>query len=155
MSHFLDGPAVGTVLSLRRSPLFLRVVRDTASGDFDALDQLDDSVRDNEVVFAYRLVKHTGSAFICSRGRGCQQMQISSYCLCEEQPLPAVLRDNAAWREWATNQAEAMLQNFVHPRWIWGKASCGEGDAPICSRCDQAVAPSAMANHETECWKEA
>lgn len=41
------------------------------------------------------------------------------------------------------------------PNWIWGRASCGEGDAPICSKCTHAVAPSAMADHEKTCWEAA
>jgi hypothetical protein len=36
MTKFTNGPAAGTVLSLRRSPLFLRAVQD-AEGKWDAL----------------------------------------------------------------------------------------------------------------------
>ena len=39
--RFLDGPAKGAILDLRRAPLFLRVVSDVDDGTIDALDRLD------------------------------------------------------------------------------------------------------------------
>jgi len=41
MTRFLDGPAQGETLMLRRAPILLRVTRDPM-GNFDGLDQLDD-----------------------------------------------------------------------------------------------------------------
>lgn len=42
MSNFIDGPAKGVHLSLRRSPMFLRAVCEP-NGKWDALDQLTDT----------------------------------------------------------------------------------------------------------------
>jgi len=36
-------------------------------------------------------------------------------------------------------------------RWDWGRASCGEGPAPVCRHCQKAVAPSSMEQHERDC----
>jgi hypothetical protein len=45
------------------------------------------------------------------------------------------------------------MSENVRLHWIWGQARCGEGDAPMCSNCNYAVAPSGMEKHEEECWK--
>lgn len=54
MTKFTDGPAAHVLLELSRSPLFLRVVKDTTYAtavckkdrrEWDALDQLEDSTR--------------------------------------------------------------------------------------------------------------
>jgi hypothetical protein len=36
--------------------------------------------------------------------------------------------------------------------WMWGKATCGEGAAPMCSKCQTAITPVEMFNHEASCW---
>ena len=102
MVEFLDGPAEGTSLSLRRAPVFLRVVID-ADKTVDALDQFDDQAKPSETIYVYRRVEYTGQAFVRTRGRGggCRREAIAKYRLNDVQPNNEVLRDNDWWREWA------------------------------------------------------
>ena len=65
MTRFLDGPAAGNALMLRRAPLFLRVTIDAAGGKVDALDQLDDDPQDGETVHVYRQLPGTRS-MVCA-----------------------------------------------------------------------------------------
>jgi len=99
MVTFLDGPAKGSVLHLRRAPLLLRVVIDP-EGKVDALDQLDDTPTANEAIRVCRRVGEAGMAIICSRGKGCQKAAIAEYRLYKEQPSDDVMRDTKAWRKW-------------------------------------------------------
>lgn len=55
MTRFEDGPAAGVNLSLRRAPMFLRVVQNNQTGEWDALDQLDDTPEKNETIFVYKV----------------------------------------------------------------------------------------------------
>lgn len=108
MITFLDGPA-DKVLQLRRAPLYLRVVID-ASGEVDALDQLDDKPKANEKSFAYKRKGPAGSYHLLVRGehsRTCGGWWASgNYEVCDPQPSEDVMRDNAQWREWATQQQD-------------------------------------------------
>jgi hypothetical protein len=79
MTTFLDGPAKGQCLSLRRSPELLRVVE--LNGKWDALDQPEDEPKPGEKVHIYRLVEHLGSAMLCRRGGGGGLCQIAKYKL--------------------------------------------------------------------------
>lgn len=105
MIQFVDGPACGTALELRRAPIFLRVVI-AADGSVDALDQLDDVPQPRETIHVYRLRGSVFRGIACSRGRGgrgCQHFLAARYVLHDSQPGEAV-RDNAAWRAWASGQ---------------------------------------------------
>jgi hypothetical protein len=105
VTKFEDGPAAGVMLALRRSPLYLRVVRD-AEGKFDALDRLDDEPAAGEALFAYRLVKSDGVVHLSMtdrRGRRCGGFYaMAGYAVVEDQPPDEVMRDTEKWREWAT-----------------------------------------------------
>lgn len=105
MIRFLNGPAQGSSLSLQRVPYFLRVVIDPA-GQVDALDQLEDTVRDGETAHVYHKVGDTGRVILCSRGKGCRSEWTAEYRLYAEQPSQDVLRDNVAWHTWAMERAE-------------------------------------------------
>jgi hypothetical protein len=100
MVRFLDGPAANVVLSLRRVPMFLRVVID-ADGTVDALDQLDDEAKPSEEIWVYRLEGEPTRMHVCRRGpgRGCSSVWHAEYRQCPQQPDEAV-RDNAAWQAW-------------------------------------------------------
>jgi hypothetical protein len=52
MIHFLDGPATGQLLMLRRAPRYLRVTK-SPRGVWDALDRLDDTPTAEEQVYVY------------------------------------------------------------------------------------------------------
>jgi len=99
MIRFLDGPAEGTPLDLRRAPVLLRVVIDQ-DGTVDALDQLDDTPKDSETIYVYYRDGEVSRGFMCSRGRGgkgCQLILSADYRLHAEQPD---VRATERWQEW-------------------------------------------------------
>ena len=112
--RFLDGPAAGRSLGLRRVPLFLRVTIDRRSGRVDALDQLDDVPMPGEAVHVYQGDRETLMALpqdwiICVRtadGMGRAATGSGDY-----RHRPDVdgeqLRDTGAWRAWCRAQPEA------------------------------------------------
>jgi len=53
MTRFLDGPAEGVTLMLRRAPIYLRVVH--RGTEWDALDALDDRPTPDETIYVYVL----------------------------------------------------------------------------------------------------
>ena len=105
--RFLDGPAAGKSLTIKRTPKLLRVV---ALGGFgpdaviDALDQLDDSPRDGEAIVAYRLSGEVGTLHVDYRDKSNRRRgdwwATADYRVIGEQPPEATLRDRDAWREW-------------------------------------------------------
>jgi hypothetical protein len=97
MISFIGGPAEKAVLSLRRTPIFLRVVIDR-DGTVDALDQLDDKPRPSEQVYVYRIDGNGPTGFACSRGKGCSRL--ATYRYYEKQPAADVLHDWTKWSEW-------------------------------------------------------
>jgi hypothetical protein len=103
--RFLNGPAVGVFLQLRRAPLYLRVTMNR-DRKWDALDQPDDMPGGDEVVIAHRRVSEVGTCHVDytdkqGRRRGAWYVS-ADYVLCETQPLDEVLRDKDRWAEWAT-----------------------------------------------------
>lgn len=97
---FLDGPAEGIVMSVRRAPRWLRVVRNREDGSWDCLNELEDKPRLREDVFVYRLVPGTWfSAHV--RPGGCKQF--GDYRHVPDAPTEK-LRGTAAWRAWTTEQ---------------------------------------------------
>lgn len=69
MTTFVDGPAKGKNLSLKRAPRFLRVVCEGST--WDALDQPDDTPKETEKLFAYEIVGEPYRVHLhCSGGRG-------------------------------------------------------------------------------------
>ncbi len=117
MITFLDGPAAGQRLTLRRAPMFLRVVCD-AKGKWDALDQLDDKPAKDEAIHVYRVDQIEGGAFVDGRdpktGKrwGCY-MQMGTYKHWPEQPDDATLRDKAKWQAWVAEAASKILDRPV------------------------------------------
>lgn len=108
MTTFLDGPAQGQHLSLRRSPLYLRVVCD-AAGHWDALDQIDDTPAPGETIHAYR---RAGAATVCHLlirgnrdGRRSGWYSSAQYLHLREQPSATELRDTALWQAWCRRHA--------------------------------------------------
>jgi len=103
LTTFLDGPAEGKTLMLRSAVVFLRVTE--VKGDFDALDQPDDTPDPNETLYAYQIAAHHGNCHIRSGTKGASGFYaIASYRLCPEQPTDEIMRDNVAWRQWVFRQ---------------------------------------------------
>jgi hypothetical protein len=105
MATFLDGPAAGASLALRRAPIFLRVVIGPR-GKVDALDQLDDEPNANESVHVYRKRVDGPRGHVCGRPGGC--FELGEYRYLPDAPGEE-LRAKAAWRTWVEQQAEASL----------------------------------------------
>lgn len=98
MTTFLDGPAMGQNLVLKRAPSFLRVVHNRVSGIYDALDIPEDEAGPNEDVYVYVLSQEPGRCHVLKRPTGSGWYIIAQYKLCPEQPLS--VRDNNVWHEW-------------------------------------------------------
>ena len=99
MTHFLDGPAAGKNLMLKRTPIFLRAVVDEA-GKWDALNELGDKPLAGETCYAYRTPGPRGTAHVNMGRKGGGFYPITDYTLVPEQPSQEVMRDEAAWAEW-------------------------------------------------------
>ncbi len=114
MITFLDGPAKGESLALRRIPKLLRVVR-SRRGQWDALDQLDDVPQPGETIFVYVRRDEPAPTWyhVCARGQGRSasgRYWNAEYSLFRgEEPADHVLRDTDAWRAWAAQQAAGPL----------------------------------------------
>lgn len=91
--HFVDGPAAGKVLTLARTPRYMRAVCQL-DGTWDALDLLEDECNLGDVVHVYRRGATTGH--VCYRDkRGC-----ANWIDYHHEPAidPEGLEDNDAWR---------------------------------------------------------
>lgn len=98
MTRFKQGPANDAVLSLKCSPLLLRVVE--RGGKFDALDQPEDTPAKDEKIYAYERIELLGSAHVnMGRGRG-GFYPIATYQFIEAQPDDATMRHVNLWAEW-------------------------------------------------------
>lgn len=103
MTRFIDGPAAGVTLMLRRAPHFLRAVHD--GKDWDALDQLEDRPAASEIVVAYEMVGEPTWMHIRAR-KGGGIYRGGSYQVVKDQPADEVLRNQAAWEAWAVEHFE-------------------------------------------------
>lgn len=110
MVNFLDGPAAGKRLALKRIPILLRVVQ-SANGEWDALDQISDTPRPGEKIFVYRRRDdHPIQKYhlYCARGRGSGWYWEAWYSVLPEQPGDEHVRETKAWQEWATAHVETV-----------------------------------------------
>lgn len=112
-STFMDGPAAGLGLDMRRAPLYLRLVQD-ASGKWDALDQLDDEPRDGETIHVYEAATPPSAVFACGRGRGAGggRYEYAVYRHVDVDVEALGLRDTDTWRAWANARGEASQRGF-------------------------------------------
>jgi hypothetical protein len=108
---FLDGPAAGRSLDLRRAPFLLRVVVDRATGAVDALDQLVDEPGDGEDVHVYVLAAPPQRAHVCYRGSKKRQSGWWEFGIYRH--LADVdgeeLRETDTWRAWARDRHAAAI----------------------------------------------
>ncbi len=118
MIRFLDGPAEGVTLRLRRAPLVLRAVRSPA-GEWDALDQLGDRPRPSETIVVYVRASAVTQYHLLVRGKNRQAggwYLDAKYRLLGEQPSDAEARDVALWRAWCTERS-AWLRS-IHEQFL-------------------------------------
>lgn len=115
MTHFIDGPARGIMLSLSRGPMFLRVTEcsDGVSKIYDALDAIDDQAEPYETIHVYIINSQDGAAFIDGRDKKTgkrygRRVEINTYRVYPTQPPQAILHDNAQWQKWVNQEAEKL-----------------------------------------------
>ena len=116
MISFLDGPAKGQVMVLKRVPQFLRVVQNS-NGDIDALDQFYDTPSLDESIYAYQTEGEVTRAHIRVSGsrKAGKSTDLRSgfywmakYRLCPVQPSDSIMRSAIAWGEWAAERASVL-----------------------------------------------
>lgn len=116
MVSFLDGPAAGQSLALRRAPKLLRVVRGRG-GAWDALDQLDDEPKRTEQIYVYLRQEDPKPTWIhlCMRPRSASGTYwTADYRYLPEQPADSQIRGTAAWRSWVTQQLPTLTNGVKH-----------------------------------------
>lgn len=106
MTTFEDGPAKNARLMISRTPRFLRVTED--AGKFDALDQIGDTARASEKLYAYQTDGPTGFVHMNMKPRHWSG-PICSYRLYAEQPTDAQMRSSREWTKWCESRPEAAL----------------------------------------------
>lgn len=106
---FMNGPAAGAGLALRRAPMFLRVVIDETDGTVDALDQLDDTPGPSEKIHVYQLAAPASQAHVCYRGR--DRDRSGWYAVGIYRHVPDVdgemVRETERWRAWVDERVAA------------------------------------------------
>lgn len=110
MTKFLDGPAGGKSIDLRRCPHFLRVVISEA-GELDALDQLSDEPRADEKVYVYEIEPGSwGEVYVRPGGR----FEHGRYRHLAHADGEAV-RETEAWRKWTAAENEKRQLGLLAP----------------------------------------
>lgn len=111
MTRFVDGPASGVTLYLKRAPMYLRAVCTPGGGHhsdvWDALDQLDDTPSEEEIITVYRRQGEATWIHINRRPRGGGVFHGGSYCVVDPQPSDSTVRSTSAWQAWVAEQAAA------------------------------------------------
>jgi hypothetical protein len=109
MIRFLDGPAMGQSLELKRTPRFLRVVH-SAAGTWDALDLIADVPREDETIHVYQIDGQAGFMHLDYTERRTGRLRSKTYLTADYryypvQPDDATARDTASWQAWCAGQA--------------------------------------------------
>lgn len=106
MTKFIDGPAAGQTLMLKRTPKLLRVTQ--VGAKFDALNELEDVARQEEKLYCYVLSEYLGMAHINRSGGRGGFYPIAEYKLREQQPSEFQMYSNEAWARWCEATPEAV-----------------------------------------------
>lgn len=115
MIEFLDGPAVGQTLLLRRAPLYLRVAFNPRkrSDQWDALDQLTDRPKRHEWIYAYH---RAGKPSFLHRKAHSGVWAVAKYEFVEPQPAAeSTLWNKVDWQSWCRAQLMLPLAADSHP----------------------------------------
>ena len=119
MIKFKDGPAAGAILSLRRAPLLIRAVQGPRA-KWDALDQVDDVVNNNERPYLYILAGPARMMHMRCCGKGGKAASgfwaMGEYQLLPAPPDESILRDNTLYAEWCDANRDRIV-----PEWFKAK----------------------------------
>lgn len=103
MTSFVEGPAKGQHLMLKRAAQFIRVVEE--AGKWDALDQPEDTPKPTEKIYAYQVHGEVNTCHIrASGGRG-GFYPIANYRVVAEQPDDATMRHDGLWTAWCKEKS--------------------------------------------------
>jgi hypothetical protein len=108
MTTFINGPAAGVTLQLRRAPMLLRAVKN-AAGQWDALDQLGDEPKSDEEIHVYRLAAPPTGYHLRMSGKRKHlsgMYQRGDYRLADRQPADSECRTTEAWNAWCVANAD-------------------------------------------------
>ena len=112
MTKFIDGPAAGVVLSLRRAPILLRVVR-SPNRNWDALDRLEDEPRPRESIVVYVLNTVPTRMHLNCRPRSASGFYaVAEYRVWPYQPDDSFLRTTDRWAAWSDLVAAEVEQTL-------------------------------------------
>jgi hypothetical protein len=112
MIEFFDGPAKGTKLNLKNTPVCLRVVINK-NGIVDALDQKEDAPRSDESVYAYRIIDGTDiTTFLCGGKKGCCINKSALYKMVKDQPSDEVMRNLGIWIDWVEEKERDLTKIY-------------------------------------------
>jgi hypothetical protein len=107
MTTFIDGPAQGEVLRLKRAPLFLRVVQNGCA--FDGLDQIEDEPAATEIIYVYQLCERPAGHVTTTGGT----YPIARYRYFDPQPADSLVRENHSWKGWTQRTWDALKQRVT------------------------------------------
>ena len=112
MMKFIDGPAVGAVLYLRRAPTVLRVTQ-TAAGSIDALDQVADVPEPDGKLTAYLRVGPAEHVHVCRQPRSVSGWFVAAeYRVLSFQPPDETMRSTEAWHAWCEINKPVIMQEY-------------------------------------------
>jgi hypothetical protein len=108
--RFINGPAAGVDIDLRRAPIMLRVVR-SRYGNWDALDQPHDEAQSTESIYVYRMIGQANWYHCRSSKRSISGFHATAtYEFLPEQPPDHCIRTTKAWAEWCDSNKEQLLE---------------------------------------------
>lgn len=120
MTTFLDGPAKGQHLMLKRKVRFLRVAFRPADNPatrakhhaarWDALDMPEDVPEASEQLYAYEAASNGGMCHINRGGGRGGFYSIQDYKFVPDQPDDATMRDRSKWVAWCESKATPTTQ---------------------------------------------
>jgi hypothetical protein len=117
---FLGGPAAGESLTVKRAPLFLRVVFSTIrkpGNRWDALDQPTDTPQANETIHVYVRKGKASTIFWKGTKGNSGAFAHAQYAYLEKPPSEDVLRDTEKWQAWC-------LEHRFHSTILCPKSGC-------------------------------
>ncbi len=112
MTTFVDGPARGQTLMLRRGVIFLRVVYDTQTKLWDALNEPDDKATATEIVYAYVLRGESIMVHVNIAGNKGGMFQMAEYKFIEPQPKDSQIRVNKCWEIWVDSNKHLAPESY-------------------------------------------